>query len=178
MGTTGTPVPDCPAEVMTVRDEVDELVEAWDRERPDLATTPMHIWSRIKRLEQHLDASRRQAYAEHDIDVHEFDVLAALRRAGEPYRLSPGQLTLATHVTSGTMTHRLDRLVSRGFVERGTNPDDGRAVRVSLTESGREIVDAALSSLLAAEEALLGSLPADRRERLAEDLRALMLVQD
>ncbi|MGJ6980811.1 MarR family winged helix-turn-helix transcriptional regulator [Aestuariimicrobium soli] len=160
-----------------VPDEVDALIAAWDRERPDLATEPMNIWSRIKRLEQHLDAARRQSYAEHGIDVHEFDVLAALRRAGEPYQLSPGQLTAQTHVTSGTMTHRIDRLVARGFVERGNHPDDGRAVLVRLTLEGRGVVDAALSSLLVAEEALLAALPAERRLRLADDLRALLRLQ-
>ncbi|WP_284548457.1 MarR family winged helix-turn-helix transcriptional regulator [Aestuariimicrobium sp. T2.26MG-19.2B] len=161
-----------------MQDEVDALISAWGRERPDLATEPMAIWSRIKRLDQHLDASRRHAYAEHGIDVHEFDVLAALRRGGAPYRLSPGQLVAATHVTSGTMTHRIDRLVSRGFVERESHPDDGRAVLVRLTEQGRGVVDAALSSLLAAEEALLGSLSTDARERLADDLRTLLVLQD
>lgn len=160
-----------------MQDEVDALIAAWDRERPDLATEPMHIWSRIKRLEQHLDASRRHSYAEHGLDVHEFDVLAALRREGVPYQLSPGQLTAATHVTSGTMTHRIDRLVSRGFVERGSDPSDGRAVRVRLTEEGRRVVDAALSSLLAAEEALLSTLSPEQRARLADDLRALLMLQ-
>ncbi|WP_203568477.1 MarR family winged helix-turn-helix transcriptional regulator [Aestuariimicrobium ganziense] len=158
-------------------DEVDGLVAAWGRERPDLVLDPMGIWSRVKRLEQYLDSARRQAYAEHDLEVWEFDVLAALRRAGEPYRLSAGQLVRETHVTSGTMTNRVSRLAERGLVERSSDPDDGRGVLVQLTGTGRQSVDAALVSLLAAEEALLEGLPEETRQRLADDLRALLQRQ-
>ena len=160
-----------------MEDEVDDVIGAWRRERPDLVTDPMRIWSRIKRLGLHLDAARHAAYGAHGLDDYEFDVLAALRRAGAPYRLSPGQLAAATHVTSGTMTNRVDRLAGRGFVVRASHPDDGRAVLVEMTPAGREVVDAAMSSLLAAEEALLASLPMQARERLADDLRALLVIQ-
>ena len=91
-------------------DEVDEVMAAWHRERPDLATSPMAVWSRIHRLAALLDAARKRCFAEHGLDNWEFDVLAALRRAGEPYQLSPGQLLHQTHVTSGTMTNRVARL--------------------------------------------------------------------
>ena len=72
-------------------DEVDEVMTAWHRERPDLATSPMAVWSRIHRLAALLDAERKRCFAEHGLEIWEFDVLAALRRAGRPYRLSPGQ---------------------------------------------------------------------------------------
>ena len=103
-----------------MRDEVDRLVEAWRRERPDLDLGPMEVLSRVSRLSHHLDRARRQAFADHDIENWEFDVLAALRRAGAPYELSPGRLLRETLVTSGTMTNRVDRLVARGFVTRLT----------------------------------------------------------
>lgn len=160
-----------------MQDEVDEILAAWRRERPELATAPMELWSRIKRLDQYLDMSRRSAYAEHGLEVWEFDVLAALRRTGTPYRLTPGQLLKQTHVTSGTMTNRVDRLVERGFVVRESHPDDGRGVLVKLTKAGRQRVDAALDSLLATEESLLRNLPEDRRARLADDLRILLIAQ-
>ena len=91
-------------------DEVDQLVAAWRRERPDLDTEPMQVCSRISRLAQLLDAARARAYTAQVLQVWEFDVLAVLRRAGEPYRLTPGQLINQTHVTSGTMTNRVVRL--------------------------------------------------------------------
>ncbi|MEL4359306.1 MULTISPECIES: MarR family winged helix-turn-helix transcriptional regulator [unclassified Luteococcus] len=158
-------------------DEVDDLVAAWHRERADLPVEPMHIWSRILRLAVHLDEARRVAHARHGLEGWEFDVLAALRKEGAPYTMSPGQLLKQTHVTSGTMTNRVDRLVSRGFVRRQADPNDGRVVRVVLTDDGREAVDAALEALLEAEENLLAHLDAEKRDRLAAALRGLLLAQ-
>jgi len=158
-------------------DEVDELVAAWRRERPDLPVEPMQIWSRVKRLAEHLDAARREAYAAHDLEAWEFDVMAALRRSGEPYQLTPGRLIRETRVTSGTMTNRVDRLVARRFVTREAHPDDGRGVLVGLTPAGRRRVDAALWSLLQSEEGLLAGVPDAQRAQLAAALRALLLAQ-
>ena len=156
-------------------DEVDEVVAAWAREREDLALDAMHVWSRISRLAGILDAHRKRAFSEHGIEGWEFDVLAALRRAGEPYRLSPGQLLRETHVTSGTMTNRVDRLVARGAVTRDPDPSDGRGVLVALTEDGLSLVDAALASLVEVEEDLLDGWGEPDRERFAAYLRRLLL---
>src|SRR6188768_2395005 len=89
-----------------VQDEVDRLVAAWARERPDLDVRPLEVLSRVTRLARHLDRARSTAFEAHQLEVWEFDVLAALRRAGRPYVLSPGQLLAQTMVTSGTMTNR------------------------------------------------------------------------
>lgn len=156
-------------------DEVDGVVEAWRRERPDLDVAAMHVWSRIDRLAAILAGHRRRAFAEHAIEGWEFDVLAALRRAGEPYRLSPGQLLRETHVTSGTMTNRVDRLVTRGAVTRESDPNDGRGVLVALTPDGLALVDAALASLLDVEKQLLSDWSRSERDELSEALRRLLL---
>lgn len=156
-----------------VRDEVDGLVEAWRRERPDLDLGPMEVLSRVSRVSRQLDVARRVAFAEHGIEGWEFDVLAALRRAGPPYQLSPGRLLHETLVTSGTMTNRVDRLAARGLVERLPDPRDRRGVLVRLTERGRDTVDGALVSLLELERPLLGTLGAEDREQLAGLLRRL-----
>lgn len=155
-------------------DEVDRIVAAWGRERPDLDAAPLHVLSRISRLARHLDLARASAFARHHLDSWEFDVLSALRRSGEPYQLSPGQLVTQTLVTSGTMTNRVDRLVARGFVERSPDPHDRRGVIVALTPSGREVVDGALADLLVRERDLLAQLPADEHEHLATTLRVLL----
>jgi DNA-binding MarR family transcriptional regulator len=155
-------------------DEVDRIVEAWLRERPDLDVTPLTILSRVLRLARHLDLARGSAFAEHDLEGWGFDVLSALRRAGAPYELSPGQLIAQTLVTSGTMTNRVDRLAARGLVSRGPDPRDRRGVKVTLTSAGRAVVDAALSDLLDRERILLNQLPSADREHLAELLRRLL----
>jgi DNA-binding MarR family transcriptional regulator len=157
-----------------VQDEVDRLVAAWARERPDLDVGPLEVLSRVTRLARHLDRARRGAFEAHDLEVWEFDVLAALRRAGSPYVLSPGQLLAQTLVTSGTMTNRVDRLESRGLVQRMPDPADRRGVHVRLTPRGKERVDAALADLLARERELLASLTGAEQQELSTLLRALV----
>ncbi len=157
-----------------MRDEVDELVEAWRRERGDLDLEPVAVFSRISRLARHLDLARRDAFTAHDIESWEFDVLAALRRAGAPYELSPGRLLRETLVTSGTMTNRVDRLAARGLVERYPDPEDRRGVIVRLTGDGKAAVDGAFEALLAAERDLLADLPAREQKKLAGLLRTLL----
>ena len=157
-----------------MRDEVDELTEAWARERADLDLAPVAVFSRISRLARHLDLARRDAFTRHGIESWEFDVLTALRRAGEPYQLSPGRLLRETLVTSGTMTNRVDRLAARGYVERSPDPADRRGVIVRLTVEGREVVDSAFEELLAAERELLADLSERDRSRLADLLRTLL----
>jgi DNA-binding MarR family transcriptional regulator len=157
-----------------MRDEVDELIEAWARERDDLDLAPVAVFSRISRLARHLDLARRDAFTRHGIESWEFDVLAALRRAGSPYELSPGRLLRETLVTSGTMTNRVDRLAARGYVERSPDPADRRGVIVRLTREGKAAVDGAFEELLAAETALIADLPDRDRTRLAALLRSLL----
>jgi DNA-binding MarR family transcriptional regulator len=157
-----------------MRDEVDGLVEAWARERSDLDLGPVEVFSRISRLSRHLDLARRDAFTAHGIESWEFDVLAALRRAGAPYELSPGRLLRETLVTSGTMTNRVDRLASRGFVERLPDPHDRRGVLVRLTADGKSTVDGAFGALLGAEAALLEGLAPRDRLTLARLLRTLL----
>ncbi|HEV2930585.1 MAG TPA: MarR family transcriptional regulator [Propionibacteriaceae bacterium] len=156
------------------RDEVDALLDAWRRERPDLDVAPMEVLSRISRLAHHLDRRRAAAFSAHGLESWEFDVLAALRRSGEPYQLTPGQLVRETLVTSGTMTNRVDRLAARGLVNRDDHPGDRRGVLVRLTDRGRATVDAALADLLAAERAMLQGLADADRTQLVRALRQLL----
>ena len=154
-------------------DEVDRIVGAWSRERPDLDFAPLDILSRLRRLGRHLERVRRSAFATAGLEPWEFDVLAALRRAGEPYELSPTALTAETMVTSGTMTNRIDRLVQRELVERRDAPNDRRGVLVVMTARGRRHVDAAMEALLGAETLILDGISAADQEALVSSLRRL-----
>ncbi|WP_335971034.1 MULTISPECIES: MarR family winged helix-turn-helix transcriptional regulator [Streptomycetaceae] len=156
-----------------MEDEVDRLVAAWRRERPDLDVEPLEVLSRVSRLARHLDRARRIAFAEHGLEPWEFDVLTALRRAGEPYQLSPGQLLTQTLVTSGTMTNRIDRLAKKQLVERRPDPNDRRGVLVRLTPQGQDRADRSLAGLLTQERAILGDLTDRQRVELAGLLRQL-----
>jgi DNA-binding MarR family transcriptional regulator len=163
---------------MEPRDEVDDLVAAWHTQRPDLDVEPLQVLSRVSRLARHLDIARRSAFASHDLESWEFDVLSALRRAGPPFQLTPGVLLRATLVTSGTMTNRIDRLAASGFVRREPDPKDRRGVLVTLTEEGEAVVDAALADLLNSERELLAGLDKGQRSVLADLLRTLLVPFD
>src|ERR1700753_1321281 len=150
------------------RDEADDLVAAWRRQRPDLDVAPLQVLSRVSRLARHLDIARRGAFAGAGLESGGFAVFSALRRAGPPFQLTPGALLRATLVTSGTMTNRIDRLAAAGLVSREPDPRDRRGVLVTLSERGQSVVDAAFADLLERERALLSRLGPEQ-PRLAEE---------
>ncbi len=150
------------------------MVAAWGAVRPDLDLSPMQVLSRVRRLSALLDEQRQRAFAAHDLGAHEFDVLAALRRSAGSAELTPGQLLDATHVTSGTMSNRLERLARRELITRRSDSRDGRQQLIGLTAAGKQHVDAALESLLEHERAMVAALPEDEHQRLIRSLRELL----
>lgn len=157
-------------------DEVDVIFRAWAKARPDLDFSPLLLLSRISRLARLLADRREQAFAEHGLAGHEFDVLAALRRSAEG-ELTPGQLMAETHVTSGTMTNRLDRLAARSLITRRPDPTDGRQSLVKLTAQGRKHVDGAIEALLDYESGLVDKVPQRELGTTIKVLRKLVEAQ-
>lgn len=155
-------------------DEVDRIVAAWRDVRPDIDVTPMHILSRVTRLSRQLDRKRKAVFASHGLETWAFDVLSSLRRAGSPYQMSPSALTVELLVTSGTMTNRIDRLATAGWVSRQRDPADRRGVLVGLTDEGRRKVDDALADFLRLEAQMLEALDEDECTSLADSLRHLV----
>jgi DNA-binding MarR family transcriptional regulator len=159
------------------RDAVDELVEQWRRERPDLPEDGLLAMATIGRLGrlQHLAGREiERTFASHDLQIGEFDVLAALRRSGPPFELAPTDLVRQLMLSSGAMTNRLDRLEARGLLRRRPHPTDRRGVIVVLTPEGRELVDAAVADHVVTESRLLAALTAPQRRQLDELLRGLL----
>jgi DNA-binding MarR family transcriptional regulator len=156
------------------KDATGQVVEAWGRERPDLDASPLEVFSRVTRLAKYLDQVRRDIFERHGLQGWEFDVLAELRRSGEPYELTPGQMSAAILLSTGAMTNRLHRIEAAGLVQRREDPTDGRVVRVRLTKAGRERVDAALADLLLREAELLAPVSATNRFRVAATLAQLL----
>ncbi len=91
-------------------DAVDLITAQWNRERPDLDTEPMAVFGRIYRLARAMGDRIEQVYGQFGIGRGEFDVLATLRRSGEPFSLSPTALADSLMLTTGGMTGRLDKL--------------------------------------------------------------------
>lgn len=159
------------------RDDVDAIIEQWQRERPDIsaeALQNMALLGRLKRCGHLLAPLMERAFAQHGLNMGEFDVLATLSRAGKPYTLTPTQLFSSLMVTSGTMTHRLKLLQERGLIERQPNPHDSRSLLVCLSPAGKKCIDQALTTHLENEQALLAAIPASTRAQLDRHLRALM----
>ncbi|MGO2822291.1 MAG: MarR family winged helix-turn-helix transcriptional regulator [Brachybacterium tyrofermentans] len=156
-------------------DEVDRIIKGWERAREDLDIEPLAVFSRISRLSRYLETARRDSFTAAGLEGWEFDMLSALRRSGDD-ALSPGALMRQTLVTSGTMTTRIDKLVTRGLITKSRSPRDGRAVEVRLRPDGVSRVDAAMESLLAAERELLRPLASEDTSALADALRSLLLT--
>lgn len=159
-------------------DHLDQIGEAWRRERPDVDVAPLVLLGRLFRAAALADARLGEGLAGRDLQPGWFDLLAALRRAGEPYELNPTQLMRATMLSSGGMTKRIDRLVAEGLIERRPDPSDRRGTLVGLTARGRRLIDEALPVHVANEERLLARLSARERERLDALLRKLLAALD
>ncbi|MFJ3669473.1 MarR family winged helix-turn-helix transcriptional regulator [Streptomyces sp. NPDC090106] len=139
-------------------DRVARIQDDWRRERPDLDVTPQGVIGRLHRLADRLTEELCLVYGRYGLGEGEFDVLCALRRAGEPYERAPGELAAHTMVTTGAMTKRLDRLERAGLVTRRRSEDDQRARIVALTRPGRELVDRAFTDHMRNERRLLDLL--------------------
>ena len=157
-------------------DRVERILEQWRRERPDLELRPMGVIGRLKRIAHRLDHGMSRTFRDHGLNLSSFDVLATLRRAGEPYELSPGDLLATSMVTSGTMTNRIDQLEEAGLVERRENPTDGRSVLIRLTADGLTVIADALSDHVATQTRLTSGLSDAELTRLDRLLRRFLIA--
>src|SRR4051812_15672184 len=159
-----------------MRDAVDDILAQWRRERPELDHSPIGVVGRISRLARELETRLEPVYREHGLEPGWHDVLATLRRTGPPYRLRPPDFTGSLMLTSSGTTKRLDRLERAGLIARAPDPDDRRAVTITLTDEGRLLIDRVTEAHMANEARLVGGLDASERERLGALLRKLSLT--
>ncbi len=156
-------------------DAVDRIAAQWASERPDLDAGPMRVIGRLHRVAAALEVELRPVFSEAGLGSGDFDVLATLRRAGEPFTLTPTELSATMMVTSGAVTKRIDRLEERGLVRRAVSPQDGRGRLIALTPAGRRLVDRLVERHLANEDRLLTPLDKGERDQLGALLRKLLL---
>ena len=155
-------------------DHVDHILAQWRSERPDLDVAPMGLLGRLHRLSTHLGREVEAVLLKHGLSSSAFDVLATLRRAGSPYRLSPGDLLAMTMVSSGTMTNRIDQLEKAGLVERINNPEDRRSVLIALTDKGFAVVDEAVTAHVANQHRLIAAVSEDDRREFNRLLKVFL----
>jgi DNA-binding MarR family transcriptional regulator len=155
-------------------DRVDRILSQWATERPDLDTEAMGLLGRMGRLTTHLAREVEQVLQSHGLSSSAFDVLATLRRSGQPYRMSPGDLLEMTMVSSGTMTNRIDQLEKSGFVARVVNTEDRRSVLIALTDAGLRVIDEAVGAHVANQQRLTATLDDDEKAALDALLRKFL----
>jgi DNA-binding MarR family transcriptional regulator len=156
-------------------DRADKAIEQWARERPDLPSLPMAVLGRLADAAERVTRDHMNPlFAESGLLRGEFDVLASLRRSGEPFVLSPTKLYEALMISSGGMTNRLDRLESAGLIERRPDPKDRRGTLIALTSKGRNIVDDTITRHVANEVNLLSVLTIAEQQKLNALLKKLI----
>ncbi|WP_308014842.1 MarR family winged helix-turn-helix transcriptional regulator [Nocardia coffeae] len=156
-------------------DRVDAIVDQWHRERPDLDAEVMGVVGRLSRVVQ-LGSGRVEAtHRRHGLQRGEFDVLAALRRSGEPFEVTPSALADTLMLSRAGMTSRVDRLERAGFVQRVADPADRRSLRVALTPTGLALIDTVVADHIATEQQLITPLTTRERAELDHLLRKLLM---
>lgn len=158
------------------RDIIDGKLEIWAAELPDLDLATEGIVERIQKLAHRFDRAMDETLADFDLKRGEWHLLGDLRRSGPPYRRSPGQLATNLGLSSGAMTHRLDRMERAGLIRRLPDPDDRRSLQIELTDAGWQLWQDSTGTQ-ASKEALIASALTDvDKEQLNAHLRRLMLA--
>ncbi len=144
-------------------DAVDRVIKQWAAEKPNLDTEPMAIIGRFIRISKYLESEVAKLHKRYDLKLGEFDVLATLRRSGEPYSLTPSELINSMMLTSGAMTNRLDKLAAKALICREHSQQDRRSVSVQLTAQGLELIDQLVEEHVIIQQGLVEKIPPEQR---------------
>ncbi|MEC5167601.1 MarR family winged helix-turn-helix transcriptional regulator [Glaciihabitans sp. GrIS 2.15] len=147
-------------------DQVDRIIKQWHAEKPELDVSSMATLGRLSRTTLAVESRLAETFARHGLDAPSFDVLATLLRSGAPYRIAPLELAREAMISTSAVAQRLNKLESRGFVTREANPDDGRGTLVSLTGTGKDLIESALPDHLETERAITAVLSTDEQALL------------
>lgn len=152
-------------------DAIDRVIEQWAKEKPDLETEPMAMMGRVMRIAKYMETAVAELHKSYDLKLGEFDVLATLRRSGEPFLLTPSELIGSLMLTSGAMTNRLDKLEGKGLIARAHSKEDRRSVTVELTEKGLALIDEMILEHVETQKQLVKSLSSSQKQNANELLK-------
>ncbi|MGP5015325.1 MarR family winged helix-turn-helix transcriptional regulator [Glutamicibacter ardleyensis] len=148
-------------------DQVDRILEQWQKEKPGLDVSPMAVIGRLSRTALNIESRLAGTFERHGLDASTFDVLATLLRSGAPYWITPAELARESMISTSAVAQRLNKLEARGLVAREANPNDGRGTLVALTDTGKKLIEQALPDHLETERAILSPLSRDEQAALA-----------
>lgn len=148
-------------------DQVDRIIEQWQREKPGLDVSPMAVIGRLSRTAHNVESRLAGTFEQHALDASTFDVLATLLRSGAPYKITPAKLARESMISTSAVAQRLNRLEARGLVAREANPNDGRGTLVALTVTGKGLIEKVLPDHLETERTILAPLSREEQETLA-----------
>jgi DNA-binding MarR family transcriptional regulator len=158
------------------RDSVDEKLEVWLREIPELDARTEGIVDRINILQRVIRKTHDDTLEQFGLSWGEVQVLSSIRYGGAPYRSTPGRLASQLGLSSGAMTARLDNMEEAGLIRRLRDPDDRRGVIIELTDSGRELWEETIAVQAEKEALVQATLTEREQDRLNDLLRRLVLA--
>jgi DNA-binding MarR family transcriptional regulator len=159
------------------RDHVDRfLASAFLEDIPNLDLEVEGIVDRINGLARRFKQSLGETLEQFGLSYGEWNLLGALRRAGPPYRRSPGKLAAQLDLSTGAMTNRLDRLEQAGLVRRLPDPADRRGIQVELTAAGQRVWNESAGAAALKEALVAAGLNEGQKKELNALLRKLMIV--
>lgn len=155
-------------------DVLDELVEDWESQIPELNPRPMLVVGRLLRISNLLQSQVTQVFKPYGLHYTDFDIMATLRRKGEPFELTPTQLSESVILTSGAMTAAIGRLEKASMVKRTQDKEDGRSRRVKLTAKGVRLVEETVSIRFELAAKNLEGLSPTEQKKLASLLKKML----
>lgn len=157
------------------QDFIDEVIEEWSQELPDLDTKGMAVGARIFAMHRHMERRIDRYLAKYDLQIWGFDVLASLLRSGPPYTQTPTRLMRNCFLSSGAVTNRLNRLEKRGLILRKQAEEDKRSITVTLSEEGIELTREAVRGRVEDLQPLYSVFSEKERKELVPLLRKFLL---
>jgi DNA-binding MarR family transcriptional regulator len=157
-------------------DLVETMIRDWRRERPDLDATPLGVVGRVINIAGLLHKRITNELGHYGLNYSEFDILATLRRSGEPYKLNPTELMKSVLLTSGAITAAVERLTNKGLTCRQPSENDGRVKSVMLTKKGLILIEEALATRFREADSAIEGLTVDEAKMLANLLKKLSLA--
>lgn len=149
---------------------VETILSQWKQQHPSLNFEPMALIAALTQAYHLTSIPIDQMMAKYGLTRGMFDVLAALRRSGKPYELTPKELSASLLLSGAGLTNRLDRLQSLDLISRLPDPTDRRSLRIALTKRGKELVDHILPELLEIQKLAFGS-----NQKAGKELRKMLV---